>query len=105
MQHPSLSWQALWQVALPAIPARPEKSRIADSAQGRFGRERHGDFFAPVDLLRLSPDTVRVEGEIPRPVERVPGRALQLRTRISASAVIEILGIERVDDHESGHKA
>jgi len=101
MEHPTLPGHARRQFASLAVPARAEESGMADPARRRFRREWNVDLFTPVDLATLTPDTAGVEGEIPRPVEGVPGRSLELRTRIPAAAVIELLGGQRRNSHES----
>ena len=69
MQHPTLSGHALRQLTLLAIPAGPEESGVPDAAGRCLRREWNADLFTPVDLAALTPDAIRVEGEIPRPVE------------------------------------
>ena len=77
---------------------------MTDPARGCFRREWNVDLFTPVDLATLTPNAIRVEGEIPRPVEGVPARSLKLRPRVPAAAVIELLGSQRRSNHESEHR-
>ena len=104
MQHPTLSGHALRQFPSLAVPAGPEESGMTDAARGCFRREWNVDLFTPVDLATLTPNAIRVEGEIPRPVEGVPVRSLKLRPRVPAAAVIELLGSQRRNNHESEHR-
>ena len=53
-----------------------------DSAQQRFRREGNDDRSIPGDLTGERPVAIRVEGEIPASVERLPACSLQLRSRM-----------------------
>ena len=66
------------------VPAPYVKPEVTEPARLRFRRKRHFDRQRPFgDIARLVIASVVVEGESPRPVQRLPMVSLELRARIT----------------------
>jgi hypothetical protein len=68
-----------------AIPAPAVEAGIAHAARLRLGREGDDDLAVPLHLLGRAPAGVRVDDEIPGPVQRGPGIAVQQGARVAVS--------------------
>src|SRR6185295_3356103 len=65
-----------------SIPAGAVETRVRDAAGRSLRRERNADRSGPCHLAGAGPARLRIEGELPLPVERCPAGTPELWPRV-----------------------